>query len=191
MSNRVLAFAAAATLSAAPNAARALTAGGVTFPDTYAVAGETLHLNGAGVRVFFGLVDGYASALYVRSPARSAEAIAAEPGPKILVTEYLHAAGVGQLRREFANVHDHYCARIACTQANEATYARMVASLAPVAKGETSTYIVTDAGLQVLRDGKPLMTLDDPTYGAAFLQAAIGPTSPTPGYRAGVLGTTG
>ena len=186
---RAITFAIAFAL--APLAARAVTAGGATFPDTYPAVGETLRVNGAGVRVFFGIVNGYASALYVRSPGHAADAVIGQPGPKVLFTEYLHAAGVGQLRQEFANVHDHYCAKVACLPANEVSYHQMVASLGPVTKGETSTYIITDAGVQVLRDNKPFMTIANPTYGPAFLAAAIGATSPTPGYRAGVLGLQG
>jgi hypothetical protein len=188
--NRTLACALAAGFSLAPLAANAVTAGGATFPDTYPVDGETLHVNGAGVRVFFGIVNGYASALYVRTPAHTADAVINQPGPKVLYTQYLHDAGLGQLRGEFANVHDHYCAKVTCTPANEASYNKMVASLSPISKGETSTYIITDTSFQILRDNKPVMTLDNPTYGASFLQAAIGPTSPTPGYRAGVLGNS-
>ena len=130
-------------LIATPLAARAVTAGGVAFPDTFPVAGDTLHLNGAGVRVFFAIVDGYVSALYVKSPSHSANDILDGPNPKVLYTEYLHDAGVGQLKREFANVHDHYCAKNVCPAANEASYHQTVAALTPVTKGETSTYIIT------------------------------------------------
>ena len=168
--------------------ASAVTVAGVAFPDQFATNRETLTLNGAGVRVFFGFVRGYASALYVRSPSRSIDAILDQPNPKVIRTAYLHAAGLGQLRQEFANVHDHYCARNICPPANEASYHQMVATLMPVNRGDTSTFIVTDTGVEVMRDDKSVLTIANPAYGRAFLAAAIGPTSPTPGYRAGLLG---
>ncbi len=194
MSPRVAAAAAlallgACALSATP--ARALTAGGVAFPDTYPTAGQTLRLNGAGVRVFFALVNGYASALYVETPAHDAAALLAEPGPKVVVTEFLHAADVGQLKREFANVHDHYCARNPCPPGNEASYREMVGHLAPVTRGETATYVITGKGVDVLRNHEPAFSIDNPAYGPSFLAALIGATSPAPGYRAGLLGKRG
>lgn len=175
-------------LATATSAAQAVTVGGATFPDSVTVAGDTLKLNGAGVRVFFAIVNGYASALYVRSPSKLAADVLAEPNPKMLVTRFLHAASVAQLRREFANVHDHYCARNACTRVGEDDYHRMIATLGPVTKDETATYIITDAGFQVLRDDKPVITINDPGYGRVFLEAIVGATSPTPGYRRGLLG---
>ncbi len=183
-----LALALAALLAATPLAAHAVTVAGIPFPDTLAAAGGTLHLNGAGVRVFFGFVNGYASALYVTTPSHAADTVLGEPNPKILRTEFLHAAGVGQLKREFANVHGHFCAANPCPPANEAAYHQMVDALTPVTKGETATYIVTDTGLQVLSNDKPVMTIANPTYARNFLAAIIGSTSPTPGYRAGLLG---
>lgn len=169
----------------------AATAGGVSFPETFPAGGQTLKLNGAGVRVFFAIVKGYASALYVQQPTHDPAALLGEPDPKVLFTEFLHAASVAQLRREFANVHDHYCAKNPCPPANEASYQAMLAHLTPVSRGETATYIITGAGVEVLRDDKPVFTVDNPDYGRAFLAALVGTTSPTPGYRAGLLGKTG
>ena len=178
-----------ATLLLAATPASAVTISGTQFPDQMTVGTTPLALNGAAVRIFFGFVHGYASALYVRTPAHTDGAILGEPGPKVLMTKYLHNASAGQMRREFANVHDPYCAKHACSPANEASYRQMVASLTPVKEGETSTFIITDTGLQVMRDERPVLTINNPAYGGPFLDAAIGPTSPAPGYRAGLLGT--
>ena len=181
-------------LAAAPAAAATdvpAQAAGVAFPATYPAAGQTLQLNGTGVRVFFAVVKGYASALYVSQPTHDAAALLGEPDPKVLFTHFLHNASVAQLRREFSNIHDHYCARNACTPVNEASYQSMLAHLAPVARGDTEAYIVTGAGLQVMHDDKPAFTIDNPAYGHIFLAALLGATSPTPGYRAGLLGKSG
>ena len=190
MFKRSVAACAVSMLVAGAPAGRAVTIGGTTFPDSVTLAGQTLRLNGAGVRVFFAIVNGYASALYVRSPTRSSADLLAEANPKILMTRFLHAASVDQLRREFANVHDRYCARNACTPAGEDDYRRMVANLSPVTKNETATYVMTDTGFEVMRDDKPVLTISDPGYGRVFLAAIVGATSPTPGYRNGLLGST-
>jgi hypothetical protein len=54
---------------------------GVKFPDTYQTAGQTLQLNGAGVRVKV-IVDVYAAGLYVVKPGTSASTVIDQSGPK-------------------------------------------------------------------------------------------------------------
>ncbi|MFT3859082.1 MAG: chalcone isomerase family protein [Aquabacterium sp.] len=54
---------------------------GVRFADSYALAGQTLQLNGAGVRVKF-FIDVYAAALYLPKKEQSAAAVLGAPGVK-------------------------------------------------------------------------------------------------------------
>jgi len=54
---------------------------GVKFPDTYQAGGQTLQLNGAGVRVKV-ILDVYAAGLYVAKPATNASAVIEQGGPK-------------------------------------------------------------------------------------------------------------
>lgn len=74
-----LVAAAAALALAAPALARQV--GGVDFPDTIAVGGTDLKLNGAGVRKKF-VVKVYAGGLYVAEPSRDADAIVRADAPK-------------------------------------------------------------------------------------------------------------
>lgn len=54
---------------------------GVKFPDTATVAGQSLQLNGAGVRVKV-IIDVYAAGLYVGKRDASAQAVVSQPGAK-------------------------------------------------------------------------------------------------------------
>ncbi len=60
------------------------TVAGVTFKDSAEVSGQTLKLNGAGLRTRF-MVKVYAIGLYLPSPARDAAAVMKQDGPKRIV----------------------------------------------------------------------------------------------------------
>ena len=74
-----IAIAALVAALALPTLARDVS--GVQFPDTVAVGGQDLTLNGAGLRKRF-VVKVYAGALYLPSPSKDAEAIVSADGPK-------------------------------------------------------------------------------------------------------------
>lgn len=54
---------------------------GVKFSDTYQVGGQTLQLNGAGLRVKI-IIDVYAAGLYVSKPDTAANAVIGQSGAK-------------------------------------------------------------------------------------------------------------
>jgi Chalcone isomerase-like len=71
-----------ALLSALPlQAQAAVEVRGVKFADTATVAGQSLQLNGAGVRVKV-IIDVYAAGLYVGKRDASAQALVSQPGAK-------------------------------------------------------------------------------------------------------------
>lgn len=71
----------ALVLAAAPLAARAAKVAGVEFPETAQVSGQTLKLNGVGLRKKF-IVKVYAGGLYLKEPSQDAAAIVAADAPK-------------------------------------------------------------------------------------------------------------
>ena len=179
-------------LGAPAHAAEAMpSVGGVSFPPTVAVDGTTLVENGAGLRVFFLVVRGYASALYVAHAAHDASAILAEPGPKEIRTVFLHAASAEQLRNELGRIHDAYCARAACDAVEQRDYAALVAHETPVRAGDRETFLVSDQGVSVTRNGAEAVAIPDPKFGAALLDSMLGPSAPTARYRNGLLGLAG
>ncbi|MDX8406152.1 MAG: chalcone isomerase family protein [Mariprofundus sp.] len=63
---------------------------GVGLPDSVAVEGQNLILNGAGVRTKF-FFDIYVGALYLRSPVTSTEQVMAAPLPKRVTMNILYS----------------------------------------------------------------------------------------------------
>ncbi len=68
---------------------------GVRLPDVVVVDGQTLKLNGAGVRTRF-FFDIYVGALYLARPAHTAEAVPGNAGPKRVRMVFLY----GEVDRE-------------------------------------------------------------------------------------------
>ncbi len=181
-----------AALLLAPVAARAdVTVDGAVFPATLAAAGQTLALNGVGVRVFFHLVDGYATALYLRAPAHTADAVLAAPAPKAIVTRFLHDASLDQIRSETQAIHRRYCAHATCADTEQAAYTLFVAHLGAVHRGDTQLILLTATGVELRRNDQPVLTIPDPAFGSGLLSSLVGDASPTGGYRRGILGAAG
>ena len=70
----------------------AATLEGQRFDDSTQLAGQTLQLNGLGVRAVF-ILKGYVAGLYLTAPANTAQAVMAAPGPKRLQLRMLLSAG--------------------------------------------------------------------------------------------------
>lgn len=185
--NRILA-ACLLALGLAQHAAAA-TAGGVTLPDSYVVDGQTLRLNGIGVRALSIIgVRIYVAALYTVAPSGDARAILASSTPKALVLAYLHDGSKSQVEEEYRKGSRQNCGNGECPAADAPDFERLVAAAPAVKAGETTTYIVTARGLRVLANNRPVIELANPDLAMRILEGFIGPRPPTEDLRAGLLG---
>ena len=81
--------AALALCVAAPAPARAAKVAGIEFPDSVEAGGQTLRLNGAGLRKRL-FIKVYAGGLYLQAPSKDAAAIVAADAPKRVRMVFLH-----------------------------------------------------------------------------------------------------
>lgn len=184
-----ISLALAAGLMVASSAGHADTKiGGAVFPDDLKIGGTSLKLNGVGVRVFYHLVDGYATGLYVVSPSRDEKALADGPNPKVLYTEFLHDASLERVKGEYESIHAHYCKLYACNAQNEASFAALTAHLAAAKRGEAQLILVTDQGVSMQRNGTVVASINDPDFGKGLVQSLLSEAAPTDGFRRGLLG---
>ena len=168
----------------------AVTVDTATFPTHFQADGQTLTLNGVGTRVVFLVVRAYATGLYLVRPAHTLDAVLASPGPKAILTDFLHDASAAQMRGESDTLHRRYCAVQACPAADQAAYDAFVASFRPVHAGETQLIVVTDAGVDISRDGASVAHIPNRLFGQNLLRSLLGPSAPTRRYRNGLLGVT-
>jgi hypothetical protein len=181
----------AALLCLLSTASGAATLEGVTFPDTYPLAGQRLVLNGMGLRtVTFLGIKIYVAALYLPRPSHDPAAILASDEPKVLLLRYLYAGSKQQVEKEYREGEQTNCGDGSCPGTDATDFERLVAAAPAVKVGDTTTYIITDSGLSVLANNQPIGQFANRDLAYRILYGFIGPHPPTPSLRQHLLGLT-
>jgi hypothetical protein len=169
--------------------ARAATLEGVTMPDTLPVAGQSLVLNGMGLRTLtIFRIRAYVAGLYLAAPNHDAAAILASPGPKAIILQYLHGASKEQVQREYRAGATTNCGQGECDQADAADFERMVAAAPAVEPGDTTIFELTGSGVQVYANSKLIGDYADKDLANRLLAGFIGPKPPSQELKDGMLG---
>ena len=170
----------------------AMTKGGVTMPDTMQVGGVTLRLNGIGLRTFTVFkVRGYAGGLYLVTRTTDAATALSEPGPKALVLQFAREASQSQVHDLYVQSSTQYCARHACDAADRAGFAQLLATVRAVRAGDRTSFIVSDAGIEVQFNDRPVAMVAIPGFSRVILESNLGPAALSPQLRDGLLGRDG
>ena len=189
-SARVLA--AACAVLAGDAAAQAATKAGVTMPDTMQVDGTAVQLNGLGLRSFTMLrIRGYVGGLYLTTKTHDAEEAMSEPGPKALVIDYIRGASLSQVHDLYMDSSRKYCAHHSCSDSQKASFITLLGSIRPVKPGDSSSFLMSGKGVDVLFDGQPVAHLDDPAFGRVILDSDLGEMPPSMELKNGLLGREG
>ncbi len=168
--------------------ARAATLEGVTFPDTYAVEGKTLVLNGMGLRTLTILnVRVYVAGLYLAQRSHDPQQILSAPTPKVLLLQFLRSGSKEQVAGQFRAGEERNCAAGGCDPADQSDFDRMVAA-APAAKaGDTFTFIITPGGVRFYADNALLFQSNKADLGRLILLGFIGNRPPSEDLRKSLL----
>lgn len=168
--------------------AKAATLDGVAMPDTMTVQGKTLRLNGMGLRTFTILhVHGFVAGLYVEDRSHAAAAILDAPGFKLLQIRYVHAASLERVQDQFRQGHKSNCTG-GCPKENDAAFQQLLDTAQAVKPGDTNTYLYSPDGVQILFNGKSLVTIHNADFARRMLASMIGAHPPTGPLRDGLLG---
>ena len=187
MRRSILALAACMALGLAGPAGAAVV-GGATLPDTMAVDGQSLQLNGAAVRtatVF--RVKVYAAGLYLPQRSTDARAILASPGSKALVLHFLHSARKSDVEEHYREGEARNCGNGECGAADEAEFERLIAATPGAAVGDTLAYVVTRRGMRVLFNNR-LLGEFSADLGGRIMAGFIGRVPPSEELKRGLLG---
>lgn len=191
---RLPAFASAALLlslfltGVGTRAAAAKECDGVSFPDRVQARGETLTLNGLGLRkatIF--AIKVYVGALYVAHPTADANAILSSPQPVEIDLAFVFHVTAGQLR-------DAWQEGFARSAGNElpqlqSRIAQLDGRVSGVKSGQRMSFLrIPGVGIQFSLDGKVLGTISGDDFARAFLAIWLGPSPPNPQLRTGLLG---
>ena len=177
MASLVIAFATAATLD------------GVTLPDTYMVGGQSLALNGIGVRTLtIFRVKAYVAGLYLAKPSHDAAAILASPGPKVIVLAFIRSGSKALVEKEYRAGEANNCGNGECSPSDQADFERLVAAAPAVNPGDRSTFVFTGKGLRVFANQTMIGDYADPDLAYHFLAGFIGKHPPSESLRTALLG---
>ena len=170
-------------------AGQAATLGGVTLPDTYPAGGQSLVLNGIGIRTLTIFnVKVYAAGLYVAQRSGDARAILASPGPKVIVLQFLHAASKSDIEKQYRAGEARNCGNGGCDPADEADFERLIAATPAAAVGDTLTYILSPRGERALVNNRQIGEFANPDLAVRLLAGFIGPTPPSEDLKRHLLG---
>lgn len=168
---------------------QALTIQGVNVPATATVSGETLQLNGAGVRTVtlaFIPIKAYVASFYSPEPLRSEQAVNASSGPLQFNFTFLQAASQSQVtdawNAQFKASVDQQYSGLADDQA------KFVAMFGPLGKGDVQTVEIDGNTTRVLENGKVKGTLDGKDFQRAFLSMWFGSNPVMPSLKTDLLG---
>jgi len=168
---------------------QAATLGGVTFPDTYPAAGQTLVLNGMGLRTLTVFnVKAYAAGLYLPQKSGDARAIMASSGTKVVLLQFLHTASKSQIEKQYREGESKNCGHGECAPSDEADFERLIAATPAAAVGDTLTYVFSPRGVRVLFNNRVIGDFANPDLGLRLLAGFIGNAPPSEDLKRHLLG---
>lgn len=161
---------------------------GVAFPQQIQAHGETLTLNGLGLRkaTIFG-IKVYVGALYLPHPTADAAAILASPQPAEVELRFVFHVTAGQLRDAWQEGFEKSApGELPQLQSR---IAQLNGWMTSVGSGQRMTFLhIPGVGIQYALDGAVRGTISGDDFAKAFLAIWLGPSPPSPELRAGLLG---
>ena len=161
---------------------------GVSFPEHIQARGQTLTLNGLGLRkaTIFG-IKVYVGALYVAQPTADAQAILASPDPVEMQLRFVFRVTAGELRGAWRDGFEK-SARGELPRLRS-RIAQLDAWMRTVKSGERMTFLrIPGVGIEYSLDGTVQGTIPGEDFARAFLAISLGPSPPSRELRAGLLG---
>jgi hypothetical protein len=169
--------------------ATAATLDGATIPDTYSVNGQTLMLNGIGVRTLtIFRIRIYVAGLYLSRPSHNAAEILASPGPKVIRLKFIHSGSKAQVEKEYREGAEKNCGDGGCAPTDKTDFERMIAAAPAVSPGDTSTYVFTSNGVKVFANDELIGDYANVDLAHQLLAGFIGAHPPSEALRDRLLG---
>jgi hypothetical protein len=171
-----------------PNATAA-TLAGVTLPDTYTVDGQTLVLNGIGLRTLtIFKIRAYVAGLYLPRQSHDAQQILTSAEPKVILLKFVHGASKARVEKQYRAGEETNCGDGGCNPSDEVEFERLVAAAPAVEPGDTSTYIFTPKSVRVLANDRLIDELTNRDLAYRLLAGFIGGHPPSADLRRQLLG---
>jgi hypothetical protein len=169
--------------------AAAATLEGATLPDTYVADGQTLVLNGIGLRTLTVFnIKVYVAALYLPKPSHDAGQILNSPGPKVVLLKFIRGGSKERVQKQYRTGEAINCGNGECAPSDLADFEKLVAAAPAVKPGDTSIYIFNARGVRILANDQMIGDFADQDLAYQLLNGFIGTHPPSANLRRELLG---
>jgi hypothetical protein len=161
---------------------------GVSFPEHIQARGQTLTLNGLGLRkaTLFG-IKVYVGALYVAHPTSNAAAILSSSEPAEIELRFVFHVTAGQLRDAWQEGFEKSAPGE--LQHLQSRIAQLNGWMRSVGSGQRMTFLrIPGIGIEYSLDGAVQGTISGDDFATDFLAIWLGSSPPSQALRAGLLG---
>jgi chalcone isomerase-like protein len=160
---------------------------GVAMPDTRAVHGIQMRLNGIGLRSFSILgIPIYVAGLYLERYSNDQNAVLHSQEMKLLDIRFLRDVDAEDARKAWQDGFNQNC--VAPCYLNPGDIQRFLAAVPSMHKGDETTLLFTAKGLEAKFNGQSMGEIADRNFAEAMLATFIGPKPPTPQLKRALLG---
>lgn len=158
---------------------------GTEFPDEIVQDGQTLILNGLGVRTYLGFKI-YAAALYLAEKSGNATQIIASPALRVLKMHYFIGVGQNDAREAWQHSFTALCPE-PCRFGEQIM--QFTGYITAINEHDQETYIFRSDGLQVsLKPERAVLNIPGRDFSELVLATWIGRFPPTEDLKQGLLG---
>jgi hypothetical protein len=159
---------------------------GVQMPESMAVAGKMLHLNGYGVRTYSILaVHIYTAALYLEQLSTDADAIIRSLDTKLLSVRFEHSVSAEQAREAWRVGFEKNC--IAPCRLDTEDLTRFLAMVPAMHPNDYFNFLFTREGATVSVNNQLIGTINKRGFAEAMLATFLGPNPGTPALKQALL----
>jgi hypothetical protein len=163
---------------------------GAKFSDSVKVDGETLILNGAGLRtatIFKAKV--YAGALYLKEKLRDAEAILSSASPKQIQMEFFREIAGADVAKAWDHSFEESCESDCASQKSQLE--KLKTLMPSVKAGDRMAYTFRKGSVEIGLNSKSLGKIEGEGFPRTLLSTWIGKHPPTETLKEGLLGSSG
>lgn len=168
--------------------APAVEVAGIMVPDSATVAGQSLVLNGAGLRKKYGVAKVYVGALYLPSKTTSDAAALAQSGAAKVTLKMMRDVDADTMRKAF---DEGFVANNSAADAAKfkPRFDKFKALFGDFKDGElVELDFAPGTGVSVTVAGKAMGSVEGDDFAKATLRIWLGPKPPTEDLKAGMLG---
>lgn len=180
-------LAATAVVFAFVGEADAETCVGVEMPSEKTIGGDTLSLNGMGLReaTIFS-VDVYVAGLYVEEKSNDGDKIASSDQKKHLALEFVRGVNKNKIVDAY---RESFNKTSGGSKALKPKIEKLLGWMKAAEVGDTHSYTyIPDDGLTVSVDGSERGTIEGADFAEAFFKIWLGANPPNAGLKTGLLG---